>query len=261
MLNALRSWLATQPAKPASLTDALRDEVFLDGTVKLLRDPDEISQRLAELYDCPNELQLWSEAGISEVSGCLVAPEHGKQGLKLRVRMLGAPQAGQSINLAYARRRSGLCLVDTRLLSAKASSDGQVFNLELAWPETLLVNEMRHSPRFRATGMSSASWQLLIELLGCSDRSIVDNVAEGGLGLRLSQAQAERLEGLSYFSWQTLGILMVGDEALEFAVTSIRMGAPGFYLVGCKFVASSATWQREWRRRLMKAQATQLLKD
>lgn len=263
MLNALRSWLATQPESPAEhtgLSEALRDENFLDGTVKLLRDPDEISRRLAELYDCPDELQLWSEAGVSEVSGCLVAPEHGERGLKLRVRMPGAPQAGQSINLAYARR-SGLCLVDTRLLSAAASEDGLAFNLELAWPETVLVHEMRQSPRLRATGMSSASWQLLIELLGCTDRSIIDNVAEGGVRLRLSQAQAERLEGLSCFSWQTLGIPAVGEEAPAFAVTIMRSGDPVYCLVGCKFVTPSANWQREWRRRLMKAQSTRLVKD
>lgn len=62
MLNVLRSWLATQPARQAEqtrLSEALQDEDFLDGTVRLLRHPDEISRRLAELYDSPDGLQLW----------------------------------------------------------------------------------------------------------------------------------------------------------------------------------------------------------
>ena len=263
MLNALRSWLATQSAgniDQTSLSEALRDENFLDGTVKLLRDREAISRRLAELYECPDELQLWSESGVSEVSGCLVVSERGRRGLKLRITMPDAPLAGECINLAYARR-SGLCLVDTRLISAEASPDGQVFNLELAWPETILVHEMRQSPRLRAQGMCSASWLSLIELLGCREHSLIDNVAEGGVGLRLSQMQADRLDHLSYFGWQSLGFPAVSDEVPEFSVTSMRPGDTGFYLVGCRFITPSATWLREWRKRLMKAQASLLVRN
>lgn len=263
MLNVLRSWLATQPARQAEQTrssEALQDEDFLDGTVKLLRHPDEISRRLAELYDSPDGLQLWSKIGVSEVSGYLVAPGHGERGLKLRVTMCGAPQAGQSINLVYARR-NGLCLVDTCLISAEASPDGEAFNLSLAWPETVLVHEMRQSPRLRAQGIASASWLSLIELLGCRDSSIIENATEGGVCLRLNKEQAECLGHLSRFGWKALGIPESGDETPEFSVTSMRSVDPGFYLVGCKFVTPSATWQREWRKRLLKAQASQLLRD
>jgi c-di-GMP-binding flagellar brake protein YcgR len=95
----------------------------------------------------------------------------------------------------------------------------------------------------------------MLEFLDCQQSTVIHDVGEGGIGLRLKGAMLESIADKCEITLGDVQNNQGGRQTIRLRITHKAALGNGEHHVGTEFVEISENWRRELRKILLKLQA------
>jgi hypothetical protein len=231
---------------------------FQDELLKVVADHLSIQRFLVELRDNFSKVLIWPKGGDEWLPARIIAIDTTHRELAIELEGLAAPSRADwfedQVNLSF---QSGGSVALCCLIPAALGASGVAGNLRfrMQWPDWIMLNEMRLFPRIQVDFQHNEGWQEMLQFLDCQQSTVIHDVGEGGIGLRLKGATLASIADKSEITLGDVQKNQSGRQSIRLRVTHKAALGNDEHHVGTEFVEISENWRRELRKILLKLQA------